>query len=819
MGERAERRLTGIARGADAGAARTVRDVAGRMRLVERDPIAFSPLPRPLTSLVGREREVAAVTSLLRQREVRLLTLTGPGGVGKTRVAIAVAADAPARFANGAVFVPLATVRDPPLVLPTIAHAFGLQDAGGEQSLGDHLRHVLADKAVLLVLDNVEQVLAAAPAVADLLTSCPEVVVLATSRAPLHISGERMVHIAPLPLPDPLPGKGAAPAAAEALHSDAVRLFVERAQEARSDFALTNVNAEAVVAICRQLEGLPLAIELAAARVRILPPPALRSRLERRLPLLTGGPSDAPHRQRTMRDAIAWSHDLLGEEEQALFRRLSVFVGGFTLEAAAAVASGAGHAHGAEDPGDEDLFLLDGVSALAGASLLAAIDAAGDEPRYVMLETVREFGLEMLAARGEEPAARQRHAEYFHLLAERAHDDALRGSFRSSLADDLANLRAALGWLEQAGEAELSLKLAGALWPIWYVRGPYHEGREWIERALARGGDADAASRGRALLACGLLAIMQGDVARAEGCFAEALPIARGGRFSLAEANALLGLLWVAVQKDELARAAEFGQEALLLTWTTDDPQVAKVTAGMILDNLGSIAFVQGNLGLATTRFTQALAHQREVGHHWGEANSLTGLGYVARKRGDDQAAREAFRAALPLFGAHEDARKIALALAGVSGLAVRHDAARAARLIGAVAALQQAGGMALDPEYRAIYEHDEAAARAALGEKAFAEAWSEGHRLPLDNALALAREVIDAPRTTETPAATRHGLTPRELEVLRLLVEGRTDKEIAAALFISHRTVMNHVASILAKLEVPTRAVAAREAGRQGLI
>ncbi|HET8645992.1 MAG TPA: hypothetical protein VFO85_10905, partial [Vicinamibacteria bacterium] len=368
-----------------------------------------------------------------------------------------------------------------------------LQDAGGELSLGDRLRRLLTDKALLLILDNLEQVLAAAPDIATLLANCPELVVLATSRAPLHISGERMVRIAPLPLPDPLPGHDAAAPAAEVLRSDAVRLFVERAQDVSNDFALTEENAGAVAAICRQLDGLPLAIELAAARVKILPPPALQARLERRLPLLTGGPRDAPQRQRTMRDAIAWSYDLLRDEEQALFRSLSVFVGGFTLDAAAAVARGEDSANGAEE-----LALLDGISALVEASLLAVADTAGDQPRYGMLETVREFGLEMLAASGEERAARQRHADYFQLLAERAHDAALRGSFRSSLVDDLANLRAALAWFEQAGEAEQSLRLAGALWPIWYVRGPYHEGRDWVERALARGGDADAAARGRA---------------------------------------------------------------------------------------------------------------------------------------------------------------------------------------------------------------------------------------------------------------------------------------------------------------------------------
>jgi predicted ATPase/DNA-binding CsgD family transcriptional regulator len=789
------------------------------IQLVEREAAAAVRLPRPLTTLVGRQQEIAAITALLSQPEVRLLNLTGPGGVGKTRLAIEVASSQADSLADGVAFVSLAAVDRPALVASTVVQAFGLREIGSRSSL-EHLVHYLHARSMLLVLDNFEHVVEAAPLLTSLLADCPRLKLLVTSRSPLAVAGERQFPVRPLSV-ETEDGRRKTEVRSDPAHqppssflrlpsSPAVQLFVERAQAELPDFALTAENASTVAAICERLEGLPLAIELAAARVRLLSAEALLDRMQRSLPLLTGGRRDAPARQRTMRDAIAWSHDLLTLEEQALFRRLAVFMGGCTLEGAEAVAAAFG----------VDSDVLGGIAGLVDASLLRQEPGAADASRLTMLETVREFALEMLAASGEERAARQNHAEYFQLLAERAHDAALRGSFRSSLVDDLANLRAALGWLEQAGEAEQSLKLAGALWPIWYVRGPYHEGRAWVERALARGGDNDAAARGRAMLACGLLAIMQGDVTRAESCFAEALPIARRGGFPLAEANALLGFLWVAVQNDELARAEELGEEALALIWTTDDPQVAKVTAGMILDNLGSIAFVQGDFGLATTRFTEALAHQREVNHHWGEANSLTGLGYVARARGDDQAAREAFRAALPLFGAHEDVRKIALALAGVSGLALSGHAAQAARLIGAVAALREADGLALDPEYRAIYERDEAAARAALGETAFAEAWSEGAAMPLEAALALADAILDTPPLPEAaPPTALFGLTPRELEVLRLIANGHSDRQIADVLFISPNTVMRHVQHILAKLDVESRTAAASQALRLGLV
>ncbi len=439
----------------------------------------------------------------------------------------------------------------------------------------------------------------------------------------------------------------------------------------------------------------------------------------------------------------------------------------------------------------------------------------------MMLETVREYAREQLAASAEERSIRLAHGDYILLLAERAHDDALHGTYRSPLTAERANVRAALAWFEDAGETERSLLLVGALWPFWYVHGPYHESRDWVERALARGGGSPMA-RGRALYVCGQLAVMQGDTERAAICFEESLAGARAGGFTLGAAGSLLGLGWVAMQQGDFAHACELGEDALDLIWQTDDHESAVVSAGLILSTLGSVAYAQGDFGLASARFTDALGHQRSGGHRWGEALSLTGLGYVARARGDDRLAGALFAEALPLFGEHEDWRMTALALAGVAGLAgTVGQTEQASRLLGAAAALRQSGGLAADPAYQATNERDQATIRAELGEGAFATAWNEGQQLPLEDALAeasgIAAGVASSPPKAPQPSA-RFGLTPREAEVVRLLARRLTDREIAEALFISPKTAGNHVGNILAKLGAADRREAAALAVRHGL-
>ncbi|MBA2753209.1 MAG: protein kinase, partial [Chloroflexia bacterium] len=487
-------------------------------------------LPVPLTSFVGREREAAALSTLLRRSDVRLVTLTGPGGVGKTRLALAVATAVAGAFVDGVRFVPLAPVTDPTLVLPAMAHVLGIRD-GGEGSLVDQLTSVLMVQPSLMVLDNFERVVEAAPVVSDLLSACPELVVLVTSRVRLRLSGEREYAVAPLALPR-RPNRADLDVVAT---SDAIRLFGERAQAVKTDFVITEENVEAIAAICDRLDGLPLAIELAAARVKVLPPAALLGRLERRLPLLTGGGRDLPDRQQTMRGAIAWSFDLLPSEEQTLFRTLAVFVGGFTFEAAESIATG----------NNPMIDVLDGVASLLDKSLLREEDDPDGKPRYWMLETVREFALERLAESGETETVRERHAGFFLAAAERAVAGTSAGGVEPGTgppAAELGNVREALAWLLDQGEGDSAVRLAGALIPVWTALGHVVEGRQWLFKALIRGAGGDPVVRARAAVVANPAALFTffGGTAEAVALGEEALTTFRNAGDHRGEMEALV---------------------------------------------------------------------------------------------------------------------------------------------------------------------------------------------------------------------------------------------------------------------------------------
>ncbi len=823
--------------------------------LPERAAKAEVRLPVPLTPLVGREREIAAVVELLLPSEVRLVTLTGPGGVGKTRIALAAAEAVAATFADGVTFVPLAAIRDPALVTQTIAQALGVRETA-DQPPAERLRALLRTKHLLLVLDNFEQVLPAAPLVTSLLTECPTLTLMVTSRATLRVYGERDVVVPPLALPDRAPDSLGRPAVERIGDAEAVRLFVARATAAQHDFTLTPANAVAVGTICERLDGLPLAIELAAARSKLLPPASLLERLDHRLSLLTEGAVGQPARLQSLREAIAWSHDLLSPEEQALFRRLAVFAGGFTLEAAEAVGYGEEESPHASTP-------LALVAVLLDRSLLRRSDD-GEEPRFGMLETIREFALEQLAAAGEEAALRRRHAAFYLALAERS-EPALYGPDQAAgfaaLTRDHANLRAALTWLLETGDAATGLRLAVALGRFWHVGGYLGERQRWLTDSLAWCGDAPAALRAKALRLLGDGALDTGDLAAARTFYQRSLNLAREADDAPDVGEALMGLGGVAQEQGDLAAAEAYFADSLALREGAGDRwgaavarfNLANVLAergdspaarsliegglaicreigypqgiGRALHELGKMDERQGDFAAAARRYEESLARWRPVGYRSGTAEATGSLGWLALGRGDHGAAAAHFAESLALWREMESTPGIAASLEGHAAVAAARGQPEVVfRLAGAAATLREAAsGMPLALE-RARLEPWLRRARRALGAAAAKVAWASGVALDVATATAVATEVATdqgraAPIAPAVPRTAKDfGLTPRERDVLHLLVEGRSDREIAEALAIRPRTVGVHVSAILAKLGVSSRTAASSVAVRHGL-
>jgi predicted ATPase/DNA-binding XRE family transcriptional regulator len=686
-------------------------------------------VPTPPTSLVGREHEVATLSTLLRAEDVRLLTLIGPGGVGKTRLAIEVARRSQEVFADGVVFVPLAPLRDPELVPSVLAETLGVKDVA-DRSLLDALKRYLQGKQMLLLVDNTEHLLPAAPVVADLVAGCPQLTVLATSRAPLRLSAEQQFPVAPLPIDE----------AEDPARSPAVRLYLERARAVAPAFELTDANAATVARICERLDGLPLAIELAAARVKLFNPEALLERLDRRLHMLSGGPRDLPERQQTLRDTVAWSHDLLREDEKTLFRRLAVFAGGFTLEAAEVVC-------GSDLNGE----VLETLASLVDNSLLVTwteTSSGPEETRLTMLETIREYAAELLRSSSEAGEVERAHALYYLALAEASQPEESPRIFDQWLAilnRDHDNFRAAMRWAIRHREVDIAARLGLMLWRFWSENFYLGQGRRWLEEVLdlgEPGGGVElptpSARRWAFLhLVAGIMANGQGDYDRAVTLCEESLALYERMGHRKGTSGPLRELGVVAYHRGDYGRAVHLSERAL---------EVARefgstFGAGLATCSLADALRAQGDLEKARTLLEESLSLLRRRPYPLRVANALANtlarLGSIECELGRDTRAFEMYRESLQLGRKFGFIHHVIGPLEGMARVSVvRGRPELAARLLGTSAALRDEMGVPLTLVERADHEYSVNMARTKLGVEAFEVARALGYATPLEEVI-----------------------------------------------------------------------------------
>jgi predicted ATPase/serine/threonine protein kinase len=723
-------------------------------------------LPVERTGFVGRQKEVAAAKELLLREDVRLVTVTGPGGIGKTRLAVQVASGLVERFPGGTHFVPLSHVSDPDLIAAMIVQTLGIREAGGKPPL-EILKENLQDSLsapTLILLDNFEHLVGAASTVAELLAMGAHLKILVTSRAALHVYGEHEFSVPPLALPD----SRSLPSIEALSQYSAVALFVERATAAKPDFELTRENASAVTEICARLDGLPLAIELAAARIKVLSPSSMRTRLASRLQLLTGGARDLPQRQQTLRAAIDWSYDLLTAAEQKLFRRLSVFAGGCTLEGVEAVC---------DTKGDLDLDLLDGMASMVDKSLVQQVESAKGESRFGMLETIREYALEKLEASGERALTKRAHAAYCLVLAEEGATEQSRvegAEWLERFTIEHDNFRAALEWLTETRDADWGLRLGAALFRFWEVGEYLTEGRDRLDKLLKLARAAGPMKAGaRAFFAAGVLAGEQGDYASADALFRESLDIARQLRDQQGVAVSLNALAVIARDRGEVTVARSLFEENLALWRELGDRQAVarslsnlanvvklqgdydrarslyaeglsifqglgdRIGVAWSMNYQGDVARDQGDSAAARTLYGQGLAIFRELGDRWGIAGTLADLGSLASQERNYSEAHSRYRESIKLFQELEHKRGIARLLECFAcSAAAQFDTERSLRLAGAAAALRQNIGAPLTPAEQAKLEASLDSARQALTNTAGATAWLEGWAMPVEKAV-----------------------------------------------------------------------------------